>query len=634
VFRGLGASFAVLLIALMLVFLPVESAQAAAITVDTTADELNADGDCALREAIQAANTDTAVDSCAAGSGVDMIVVPAGTYTLGIGGNLEDANATGDLDITASLTINGAGSASTVVDGADLDRVLHVVGGTVAISGVTIQNGTSSIPGGACTPGSGGGIRNSGTLSLANVTVTDNLGQGCGGGGINNTVGATLTIDDSIVSDNWTNACCGDGGGGILNEGTLIMNRSTVKGNLVAGQSGDGGGIHNRGVATLTNLTVSGNESACQGGGIMNGRGGGIATVTNLTITNNTVRCSLAGGGIGNNGPGSATVKNTIVANNTRVTTNTPDNCGGPSIFSAGHNLSGDGTCPFGAPGDLNNTDPLLGPLADNGGPTPTHALLAGSPAIDAGSPDCPPPTTDQRGVARPQGTACDIGAFEAEAAPVRIAFASNRDSNFEIYSMNADGSGQTRLTTNPALDATPGFSPDGTKIAFASSRTGNGDIYVMNANGSAQTRLTASGATDAEPTWSPDGTRIAFASSRTGNGDIYVMNANGSAQTRRTTSAAVDSSPDWSNDGTKLAFASRRDGNFEIYSMNSDGSGQTRLTTNPAVDAEPAFLATGKLAFASNRDGNFELYSMNPDGSGQTRLTTNPAADISPDAS
>jgi dipeptidyl aminopeptidase/acylaminoacyl peptidase len=214
-----------------------------------------------------------------------------------------------------------------------------------------------------------------------------------------------------------------------------------------------------------------------------------------------------------------------------------------------------------------------------------------------------------------------------------KIAFESSRTGNGDIYVMNADGSGQTRLTTSSAVDLLPTFSPDGTKIAFTSFRTGNGDIYVMNADGSGQTRLTTSAAVDAEPTWSPDGTKIAFTSGRTGNGDVYVMNADGSGQTRLTTSAAIDSSPDWSIDGTKIAFTSNRDGNFEIYSMNPDGSAQTRLTNNPAFDGDPAFLSTGKIAFSSNRDGNFEIYSMNADGSGQTRLTVNPAVDISPDA-
>jgi len=221
--------------------------------------------------------------------------------------------------------------------------------------------------------------------------------------------------------------------------------------------------------------------------------------------------------------------------------------------------------------------------------------------------------------------------AFSADGT--KIAFESSRTGNGDIYVMNADGSGQTRLTTSPAVDLLPAFSPDGTTIAFTSFRSGNGDIYVMNADGSGQTRLTTSAAVDAEPSWSPDGTKIAFTSARTGNGDIYVMNADGSGQTRMTTSAAIDSSPDWSLDGTQIFFTSNRDLNFEIYSMNTDGSGQTRRTNNTAFDGDPTFLSNGKIAFESNRDGNFDIYSMNPDGSGPNRLTTNPAVDVSPDS-
>jgi TolB protein len=137
-----------------------------------------------------------------------------------------------------------------------------------------------------------------------------------------------------------------------------------------------------------------------------------------------------------------------------------------------------------------------------------------------------------------------------------RIAFESNR----VIYVMNADGSGQTRLTSNGTRDGYPAWSPDGTKIAFI------------------------------DPTWSPDGTKIAFYSLRSFNGDIYVMNADGSGQTRLTNNEAYDITPVWSPDGMKIAFGSDRDGNFEIYVMNVDGSGQTRLTNNDARDSNPAW--------------------------------------------
>jgi len=107
-----------------------------------------------------------------------------------------------------------------------------------------------------------------------------------------------------------------------------------------------------------------------------------------------------------------------------------------------------------------------------------------------------------------------------------RIAFNSNRDGNWEIYVMNGDGTGQTRLTNNPAEDFSPAWSPDGLRIAFSSKRDGNPEIYIMNADGTGQTRLTNSPANDVHPTWSPDGTRIAFETDRDGNSEIYVMNA------------------------------------------------------------------------------------------------------------
>src|SRR3990172_1843247 len=116
---------------------------ATTITVNTTADELNVDGDCSLREAIQAANTNSAFDACAVGSGTDTITVPAGTYTLSLGGSSEDANGTGDLDILGDVSISGPGAASTIVHQDSNDRVFDILppATVVAISGITIQNG-------------------------------------------------------------------------------------------------------------------------------------------------------------------------------------------------------------------------------------------------------------------------------------------------------------------------------------------------------------------------------------------------------------------------------------------------------------------------------------------------------------
>jgi TolB protein len=213
-----------------------------------------------------------------------------------------------------------------------------------------------------------------------------------------------------------------------------------------------------------------------------------------------------------------------------------------------------------------------------------------------------------------------------------KIAFASSRDGNFEIYVMNADGTGETNLTNNAATDSQPAFSPDGTKIAFMSARDGNDEIYVMNADGTGQTNLTNNAATDSQPAFSPDGTKIAFVSDRDGNDEIYVMNADGTGQTNLTNNAATDSEPAFSPDGTKIAFRSDRDSNFEVYVMNADGTGQANLTNNAAVDSNPAFSPDGtKIAFTSSRDGNSEIYVMNADGTIQARLTNNAATDGQP---
>lgn len=213
-----------------------------------------------------------------------------------------------------------------------------------------------------------------------------------------------------------------------------------------------------------------------------------------------------------------------------------------------------------------------------------------------------------------------------------KIAFKSTRDGNHEIYVMNADGSAQSRLTNNTAIDDHPNWSMDGTKIAFYSDRDGNNEIYVMNANGSGLTRLTNNPAQDLEPVWSPDGTRIAFRSDRDGNDEIYVMNADGTGQTRLTNDPGSDDYASWSPDGSKIAFRGVRGGSHDIYVMNVSGGEVTRLTTNAALDFNPDWSPDGtKLVFASTRDGNGELYTMNADGTGQTRLTNNPAGDIRP---
>jgi Tol biopolymer transport system component len=214
-----------------------------------------------------------------------------------------------------------------------------------------------------------------------------------------------------------------------------------------------------------------------------------------------------------------------------------------------------------------------------------------------------------------------------------RIAFTSTRTGSDEIYLMNEDGTGQTQLTSAPGSDSNPTWSPLGRNIAFTSTRDGDGDIYVMNEDGTGQAPLTSNGVADANPSWSPDGASIAFRSERDGNSEIYAMKVDGTEVVRLTFDPAFDVSPAWSPDGKSIAWASLRDGNYEIYVMNSDGSDQRRLTRNLDVDLDPAWSPNGKfIAFTSNRDGNNEIYVMNADGGNQTRLTTDANEDTTPD--
>lgn len=400
-----------LVLAVLLGAFPVHAA--GMITVTTTLDQIADDGQCSLREAVIAANTDTATGGCAAGSGADTIVfdtsLPApATFTLTLTGANEDASASGDLDLTGILTIQGADANRIIIDGNNTDRIFDIrPGATVTLSGVTLQNGNpGSGAGGGAVIVSGGAPR--AKLTLLNNVVRNNRAS-LGGGIYNSGNGATAVIQDSQITANAAQTS----GGGIANSGDLTLLNST----LAQNEARTGGGIEHFGVSMkLTNVTISGNAASDNGGGLYNR---GDALILNVTFSGN----SASGPGTGGNlfqDTASLAIKNSILAN-----ADSDGNCFRNEGFltSQGNNLDSGNTCGFNAQGDRINTDPRLGPLQNNGGFTLTHALLADSPAIDAGS-NTGCPTADQRGLPRPadgnlDGTAvCDIGAYEAQAAP------------------------------------------------------------------------------------------------------------------------------------------------------------------------------------------------------------------------
>jgi hypothetical protein len=371
-----------------------------------------------------------------------------------------------ELVIDKSITITGPGSDQLAVRTVDFQhtfRIFHVmasptvtieeltIGPSLYFYGCGIQNDQATLTINNCVVAgnagldSGAGISNGGTLTVNNSSITDN-GLEYQGTGAGISSGGTLIINNSIISGNLSGKGQTDGGG-IYSSGILEITNSTIDGNSVGGP---GGGIYNTGNAIITSSTISGNSS---GGGYPGpqtgpGFGGGIFNGGTLTISNSTVSANSAltinqepgcGGGIGNNG--SLQIANSTISANSATNggaicndaapleiANSILNAGdvgenifndGGTITSLGYNLSSDnGGGYLSGPGDQINTDPILGPLQDNGGPTQTHRPYPQSPAIDAGDPSfTPPPFYDQRGTGfdRVVNGRIDIGSFEVQ---------------------------------------------------------------------------------------------------------------------------------------------------------------------------------------------------------------------------
>jgi CSLREA domain-containing protein len=434
---------------LVLALLLPAAARAATVTVTTTAD--SSDGGCtpslcSFRDALEYAETG------------DTIVLPAGTYK----GTKLGAN--GVWSPGGEYTVQGAGAGTTIIDGNKLDRAFALYG-HVTMIGVTVTGGVA--PNAGCTCGGAFEVRQGGFLTLVDSVVRGNSAPD-GGAGIDVDSESKAVLQNVLVSENTTSA---GGGGGIRVEpnseggGTLTMTNVTIGGNSTT--ASPGAGLDNEGATTGTNVTITGNASAGEGGGVFNKSSGTLALDAS-TIAANVV--TEKAGGIDNLGSsGAVTLRNTIVT----------DGCSGaatPAVTSQGHNLDAGTSCGFSALGDLINKNPLLGPLTNNGGATelPTLALSAGSPAIDAGD-NSACPTTDARGVPRPHGSVCDIGAFELSPPVVATGAASG-----------VTGSGASVVgTIDPSgLDAS-GYIEYGTTTAYGSSTpvedlgTGSGAVAL-----------------------------------------------------------------------------------------------------------------------------------------------------------
>jgi CSLREA domain-containing protein len=335
--------------------------------------------------------------------------ITSGSGGIPIGGGIHDGSP-GTMTISGSqISQNTAASgAGSIPEGGGLETD---GGGVVTITGSTLNANSASTSGAGVSEG--GGIASlSGSLSIANTSVSGNVA-------ISVPPGATPSAE----------------GGGIYSDEPLALSSSTVSGNTAVGSTNgtaQGGGLALLVPASITNSTVTGNSVSSSGTGTSHGGGildtvgaGQSVSILNSTIDGNSVAGGTGGSSGGNSFTGTnatAMFENTILSSGAASTG--PNCAGSGTTTSQGHNLESGTDCGFTASGDHQNTDPKLGPLQDNGGPTQTQAVQPASPIIDAGNAaDCP--GSDQRGVTRPQGPACDIGALEVEPPQVTTGAAS-----------------------------------------------------------------------------------------------------------------------------------------------------------------------------------------------------------------
>lgn len=393
------------------------SAPSTTIIVSTGSDLVNpSDGKCSLREAVIAANTDTAsggiAGECPAGSGVDTIILGIRTHNLTLNGT-DNTAAAGDLDILESVNIYGLGAQLSTIDAIVNDRVFDVLD----TGSYTLRLADLKVRGGSLDTGNygGAGVRLlAGRLEAENVVFESNFvaGSDSGDAGGALEIKGSLELEECTFYLNYANR-----GGAIFLAGT-VTDASIQRSLFLLNTAQAGGAINNYGAVIVINTTFSGNQALNAAGGAITNHGTMILGFS--TLADNSASSSYAhAGAIFNFSDGTTLLRSNILARNS-VDSGSHDNCNdGGTWVSSTYNLEDKATCPLGVDNTY-NTDPKLAPLGNWGGPTQTYALYQNSPAIDEGvNLGCP--DLDQRGVDRPVdgdgtgGAQCDIGAFELD---------------------------------------------------------------------------------------------------------------------------------------------------------------------------------------------------------------------------
>ena len=564
-----AVAIAVLALAATIAF--ASQADAATFTVGSTADT----GGCAKPPTGTTCTLRQLVNSVPAGS---TISVPAGTYTL----------TAGELLIDQNLTITGAGARTTTVEqnppaGTPVARVFDIqpdpasgVAPTVTISGLEILFGKTTS--GSTNGNIGGNVLNEGTLTLSEDDIVLGETTGGEGAGVAN-VGGTLTITHSLLEDNLSFASSGSGGisGGIANvasgatTATVTVNNSTLAGNTAAAGAG---GIGSRCVrctssaVTIVNSTIFNND-------------GGTATTN-------------AGGLIAGTGS-SISVENSIIASNTVGSGATAANCAG-SITSLGHNIETSTDCGFKSTSDLQKTDPqfLFSGVTDLGGNTDTLPLSASSPAVDAiptSAPNCTK-TTDQRDISRPQGSSCDIGAYEL-IEPVEGAQFSEVVGSIDNTSATidwGDGTAQSNGSVDPTTREVTGTH------TYAEAGIYHGTLHWRNSDGNPSTRAFDVKVTDAA--LSATATPVSATQGTSFNGTVATFtDANPLSQASDFTATIV-----W-GDGTAATagtVATNAGGGFKVtgtHTYSKTGSFTTTITINDVGGSTASATGTATVS-------------------------------------